>query len=219
METIKLFSARVCPFAHRSRLALAEKGIPFELVEIDLHNKPSWYKEINPAEAVPALQQGNFLLQESLVINEYIEELANAPSLLPVTPQQRAEARLWISHAESHVVPLFYRLLKAQEEDKRKAASDAMLSVLTTLDDELHRRKAEGPYWFGEQVGLTDVAIYPWFERWPVLEHYRGLNIPDKLDSLLSWIAAMKNRDAVKGNEQPADFYICEYEDYASGKK
>ena len=162
MENIKLFSAWVCPFAHRSRLALAEKGLPFELVEIDLRNKPSWYKEINPAEAVPALQQGNFLLQESLIINECIEELTNNPSLLPATPQQRAEARLWISYADAHFVPLFYRLLKAVDEDKRKTASDAMLSVLTVLNKELHRRKEGGPYWFGEQVGLTDIAIYPW---------------------------------------------------------
>lgn len=58
METIELFSARVCPFAHRSRLALMEKHLPFTLIEIDLRNKPDWYSQLNPAGAVPTLRQG-----------------------------------------------------------------------------------------------------------------------------------------------------------------
>ena len=71
----------------------------------------------------------------------------------------------------------------------------------------------------GNQVGLTDIACYPWFERWPVLEHYRGLAIPGDLKSLLSWIETMKDREAVKKGGQPAGFYIEAYEEYASGKK
>jgi glutathione S-transferase len=168
---------------------------------------------------VPALRQGDFLLRESLIINEYIEELAHQPSLLPVTAQQRAEARLWIDFASSRLVPAFYRLLKAQKEDDRTAAREDLLAGLTILNGELSGRRERGPYWFGKQVGLTDLACYPWFERWPVLEHYRGLAIPGELKSLLSWIAAMKDRDAVKQGGEPADFYIEAYEDYASGKK
>jgi glutathione S-transferase len=218
METIELFSARVCPFAHRSRLALLEKGLPFELVEIDLRDKPSWYKEINPAGTVPALRQGSFTLRESLVINEYVEELAAEPSLLPATPRQRAEARLWISFADSRFVPQFYRLLKSQNENERAAAREELSSVLATLDGELHRRQGNGAYWFGRTVGLADIALYPWFERWPVLEHYRGLGISRERKALLGWIAAMQERDAVKRGGQPADFYIREYEHYARGE-
>ena len=219
MKTIELFSARVCPFAHRCRLALMEKGLPFELVEIDLKNKPDWYQRVNPAETVPALRQGDFLLRESLIINEYIEELAHQPSLLPATAQKRAEARLWIDYASTRLVPVFYRLLKAQMENDRAAAREELLAVLATLDAELSRRRDHGPYWFGKQVGLTDIACYPWFERWPVLEHYRGLAIPGDLKSLLSWIETMKDREAVKKGGQPAGFYIEAYEEYASGKK
>ena len=58
MENIELFSARVCPFAHRSRLALMEKNLPFTLIDIDLRNKPDWYSQVNPAGTVPALRQG-----------------------------------------------------------------------------------------------------------------------------------------------------------------
>lgn len=219
MELIELFSARVCPFAHRSRLALMEKGIPFRLVEIDLRNKPSWYQEVSPAGAVPALRQGGFLLQESLVINEYVDELAPQPPLLPPSAQLRARARLWIDFSASRFVPLFYRLLKAQTEKERDGLRDDLQRVLALLDKELVRRKGEGPYWFGWQVGLVDIAFYPWFERWPVLEHYRQFPIPREFESLLGWIAAMQGRDAVQLGGEPAGFYIGEYEDYASGRK
>ena len=219
MENIELFSARVCPFAHRSRLALMEKNLPFTLINIDLRNKPDWYSQVNPAGTVPALRQGDFLLHESLVVNEYVNECCAEPPLLPTTVQQRAEARLWIDYAGSSFVPLFYRLLKAQQEEEQGRVAGEMCRVLTVLDGELLRRKGEGPYWFGWQVGLTDIAFYPWFERWAVLEHYRGLGIPDHLHCLLGWIETMQGRDAVMLGSESAEYYIAEYADYAAGKK
>lgn len=219
MENIELFSARVCPFAHRSRLALMEKNLPFTLIDIDLCNKPDWYLKINPAGAVPALRQGDFLLRESLIINEYINECCAEPPLLPATVQQRAEARLWIDYAGSSFVPLFYRLLKAQQEEEQGTVAAELCRVLEVLDGDLQRRKGQGPYWFGWQVGLTDIAFYPWFERWAVLEHYRGMRIPEHLDALLCWIETMQGRDAVGLGGESADYYIVEYADYAAGRK
>ncbi len=216
METIELFSARVCPFAHRSRLALMEKNLPFELIEIDLNDKPAWYAEVHPGGAVPALRQGDFLLRESLIINEYVNELANEPALLPASVRQRAEARLWIDVASSHLIPPFYRLLKARKEEEINAARNTLLEGLTFLDAELGRRSALGPYWFGRDISLTDIAIYPWFERWGVLVHYRGLAIPAELKSLHGWIATMQRRQSVLDGGQSDAFYIKGYAKYAS---
>ena len=58
-ESIQIYSATVCPYAHRSRLALLEKGIPFELIEIDLQNKPDNFTDISPYGKVPALKYGD----------------------------------------------------------------------------------------------------------------------------------------------------------------
>lgn len=218
MEPIELFSARVCPFAHRCRLALLEKGLPFDVVEIDLHDKPAWYRNIHPGGAVPALRQGDFVLRESSIINEYIEELAPVPVLLPETPRLRALARLWIAFADTDFVPLFYRLLKARDADGQREAQDKLVTVLRTIDEELSRRRQEGPYWSGCRVGLADIAFYPWFERWPVLEHYRGLALPGELKALSGWIETMRQRDAVIIAGMPAAFYIAGYQDYARGK-
>lgn len=219
MEKIELFSARVCPFAHRSRLALMEKNLPFTLIEIDLHNKPDWYSQVNPVGAVPALRQGDFMLRESLIINEYINECSAEPALLPATAQQRAAARLWIDYAGTNFVPLFYRLLKAQQAEEQGVVAGELCKVLAVLDETLKRSKGEGPYWFGWQVSLTDIAFYPWFERWAVLEHYRGFRIPEHLNALLNWIDAMQERDAVRLGSEPSAYYIDQYADYAAGKK
>lgn len=219
MENMELFSARVCPFAQRSRLALMEKNLPFTLIDIDLRNKPDWYLQLNPAGTVPSLRQGEFLLRESLIINEYVDECSADPPLLPAGVQQRAEARLWIAYFDSSFVPLFYRLLKAQEEAKQRSLAAEMCQVLTVLDGELKRRKEQGYYWFGWRVGLVDIALYPWFERWPVLEHYRGLQIPKQLCSLLGWIDMMQQRDAVRLGGEPSAYYIAQYADYAAGER
>lgn len=146
MKNIELFSARVCPFAHRSRLALMEKNLPFTLIDIDLRNKPDWFLKANPTGAVPALRQEDFLLNESLVINEYVNECCVEPPLLPKTVQQRAEARLWINYASSSFVPMFYRLLKSQNEEKRRVFAAEMCKVLEIINSELQRRKEQGSY-------------------------------------------------------------------------
>lgn len=59
MAEIEIYSAVLCPFAHRSRLTLQEKGIPFKLIEIDLQNKPANFKEISPYGKVPVLKHGD----------------------------------------------------------------------------------------------------------------------------------------------------------------
>ena len=57
MSQIKLFSARACPFAHRTRLVLTHKQLPFELVEIDLKNKPAWFDAtVSGYGKVPAVE-------------------------------------------------------------------------------------------------------------------------------------------------------------------
>lgn len=217
MEDIKLYSSRICPFAHRSRLALAEKHLAYVLVEIDLRNKPTWYKEINPLEAVPALVHGEFIVTESLVINEYIDELSKAPSLLPKTPQGRALVRRCIVSADATFVPSFYRLLKAQSDEDQAKAGARMLDAMCQINEDLVM--SSGPYLAGADLTLADIAIYPWFERWQVLEHYRGLEIPEAMTALLEWIENMQERESVKSNKADLDFYIAGYVDYASGKK
>jgi glutathione S-transferase len=71
---ITLYDADRCPYCARTRIALAEKGVEYETVEIDLDDRPSWIYEKNPLGRVPVLEDDAFVLAESAVINEYLEE-------------------------------------------------------------------------------------------------------------------------------------------------
>jgi glutathione S-transferase len=106
---LTLYDAERCPYAGRVRITLAEKGIPYETVAIDLDDRPGWLYEKNPAGRVPVLEEdGGFVLPESAVIMEYLEERFPEPSLLPADAAERALARLLVERpavaAESSVV-------------------------------------------------------------------------------------------------------------------
>jgi glutathione S-transferase len=94
-ETLKLISHKLCPYVQRAVIALKEKGVPFERIDIDLDNKPDWFLKISPLGKVPVLQVGDKAVFESAVILEYLEETLPNP-LHPKNPLTRAEHRAWI---------------------------------------------------------------------------------------------------------------------------
>ena len=66
VHAIELFSARVCPYAHRTRLVLSEKGLDCALTEIDFKNKPQRFLEISRYGKVPARSVSNPQLVKEL---------------------------------------------------------------------------------------------------------------------------------------------------------
>ena len=93
---ITLYDAARCPYCARVRIALAEKGIEYETVEVDLDDRPAWIYEKNRKGRVPVLEEDTFLLPESAVINEYLEERYPDPPLWPADAAERSLARLLV---------------------------------------------------------------------------------------------------------------------------
>ena len=69
-----LYSGTTCPFSHRCRFVLFEKGMDFEIRDVDLFNKPEDISVMNPYGQVPILVERDLILYESNIINEYIDE-------------------------------------------------------------------------------------------------------------------------------------------------
>jgi glutathione S-transferase len=217
MSDIKIYSARVCPYAQRSRMVLETKGLAFELIEIDLQNKPDWFLEISPYGKVPVLQYGDEKVWESAVINEYIEEVFPEPALMPATPLHRAQVRIWIDFANTKFTPAFYKLLLAQETLEQQEWAEELHKHLIFIEQEgLQKLSANGPYWLGNFLSLLDFSYYPWFERWAALEHYRSIKIPAECSRLLQWIEVMKSQPAVQKTLHPPAFHIEQYAKYAN---
>ena len=161
MTKLELVTAEVCPFAQRSHMTLLEKNLEFELREVDLENKPSWFETISPYSKVPVLCHGNSQVYESTIINEYLEESFPERRLLPDDPSKRANARFWIDFDNTKFVPVFYKLLLAQESSLQKILVAQMTERLVFLDQEGFSSASKGPYWFGQNYPLSICLFIP----------------------------------------------------------
>jgi glutathione S-transferase len=185
---ITLYNAARCPYAARARIVLAEKGLEFDVVEIDLSDRPDWLYEKNPTGRVPVIEEDDWVLPESAVIMEYLEERYPAPALLPPDPADRAAVRLLIFRDDDLTGP-YYALRR--EEDGAEERFDA---VLARFDSAL----AERPYLGGAEYGLADIAYVPWFLR---ARDMLGVDL-DRFPSIADWLARLEARPAIAAETQ-----------------
>lgn len=206
LSMLKLYTSIVCPFAHRSRLAAAAKQAACERVEISLNPMPDWYKQFCPTASVPLLETEHGLIWESLIINEYLNETLPGAALWPADAYLKARGKIAIETAGSQFVGVFYRLLKGDLEATRENLEPVLQALETSM-------VGDGPFWLGAEPSLTDIAIYPWFERWSALEHYRSLplNLSGRLQT---WFDTFSALDWVKAEVGPKQLYIDGYSRY-----
>lgn len=215
MQTLQLYSADVCPFAYRVRLALDEKQIPHEKISVDLENIPDWYYEISPTGRAPLLKRGDAVIWESNVINEFLEDSYRERPLLPEDPVARAHARIWIQYCNSDFQPAFCGLVFELDKSKHEEIREALRKSLAVIDDALAQHA--GPYWLGKEVSLIDLTYYPFFEQADVLAAYREFTMPVHHENINRWIAAMQARESVQINRRDTGFYISAYRPYMDG--
>lgn len=217
MTTIQLYSAKACPYAHRTRLVFLEKNIPFELIEIDLQNKPEWFSQISRYGKVPAIKHGDAEIYESAIINEYLNEVFPEPPLLPSDPGQRAIARIWIDYANTRFTSAFGKLLRGKDEAEQQQGRQDLIEALLYIESEAFGQlSGEGTYWLGEQLTLVDLTFYPWFERFPTLESLRQFTLPTEATRLQQWWTALRDRPSVQSIENPVSFYLERYARFAT---
>jgi RNA polymerase-associated protein len=168
-----LYSGTTCPFSQRCRFVLFEKGMDFEIRDVDLFNKPEDVSVMNPYGQVPILVERDLILYESNIINEYIDERFPHPQLMPGDPVARARVRLFLFNFEKelfvHVSTLESRQTKSNEKALEKART-AIRDRLTQLAPVFLKNK----YMLGDEFSMLDVAIAPLLWR---LDHY-GIELP-----------------------------------------
>ena len=123
---LKLISHKLCPYVQRAVIALTEKGVPFERIDIDLANKPDWFLKVSPLGKTPVLLVGDHAIFESAVILEYLEETQANP-LHPADALRRAEHRACIEFG-SAVLNDIAGLYSAPDEAAFKAKAAAARS-------------------------------------------------------------------------------------------
>ncbi|MFC3340587.1 glutathione S-transferase N-terminal domain-containing protein [Paracandidimonas soli] len=169
---MQLYSGTTCPFSQRCRFVLFEKGMDFEIRDIDLYNKPEDISVMNPYGQVPILVERDLVLYESNIINEYIDERFPHPQLMPADPIMRARTRLFLYNFEKELFVHVSTLENRNETDPaaQEAARQHIRDRLSMLAPILLKNK----YMLGEEFSMLDVAIAPLLWR---LDHY-GIELP-----------------------------------------
>lgn len=186
-SVMTLFSSPVDPYCHRARIVLAEKGITFEVTNVEPGNLPEDLLDLNPYHSVPTLVDRELVLYNSQVIIEYLDERFPHPPLMPVDPVSRAKTRLalhridqdWYSQVDELESGDSKRIAKA-----RKILRDSLASSAEVF--------AFKPYFLSDEFTLVDCAIAPVLWR---LKQY-GIDLPAQSKSIQKYADRVFSRDA-----------------------
>ena len=180
---LTLYDAARCPYCARVRILLAEKDIGYEAIEIDLSDRPAWIYEKNDTGRVPVLEEDGWVLPESAVIMEFLEERYPEPPLLAADPADRSLARLRIFRQDDLTKP--YYALRRQED----GAAERLAAQLARVDAWLEAR----PWLGGGTYGLADIAYVPWILR---ARDMLGVEL-GPFPALGDWLARLEQRPAI----------------------
>lgn len=181
---MRLYSGTTCPYSHRCRIVLYEKGMDFEVIDVDMMNRAEDIAVINPYNKVPVLVERDLILYEANIINEYIDERFPHPQLMPPDPVMRGRARLFLHRFEQEL----YSQVDILEQGGKNAdkARAVIRDNLTQLAQILTKQK----FLLGDEFSMLDVAIAPLLWR---LERY-GIQMGKEAAPLMKYAERLFSR-------------------------
>jgi glutathione S-transferase len=193
---LKLISHKLCPYVQRAVIALTEKGVAFERIDIELANKPDWFLAISPLGKTPVLQVGDIAIFESAVILEYLEETQPKP-LHPADALARAEHRGWIEFG-SAVLNDIAGFYAAPDEATFRAKTLQLEQRFARLE-----ARVVAPWFDGENFSLVDAVFGPVFRYFDVFDAIADFGILSEKPKLARWRKALVARPSVRAAVSP----------------
>lgn len=200
-----LYGADYSVYVRIARLALIEKGVDHDRVEVDVFAEggpPPWYLALHPFGRIPALVHGDFHLYETAAICRYVDEAFDGPALQPASAPARARMTQIIAMLDAYAYrPMVWdvgveRIERQTPDEARIAAglerADAVLEALTAL-------KSAGPFLLGEQLTLADLHAAPIIAYFARAEEGRALLA--RHGAISVWMAGMASRDSYRQTE------------------
>ena len=191
-----LYSGTTDPYSHRCRIVLFEKGMDFQVIDVDVFNKPEDLAVMNPYNKVPVLVERDLILYEANIINEYIDERFPHPQLMPADPVMRARARLFLSRFEQEL----FCHIEGLESGVSKTAEKARLAVRENLS-QISPVFSKQKFMLGDEFSMLDVAIAPLLWR---LDHY-GIQLDKEAAPLMKYAERLFSRPAYSEAMTPSE--------------
>ena len=194
---LKLISHKLCPYVQRAVIALTEKAVAFERIDVDLAKKPEWFLAISPLGKTPVLQVGEVPIFESAVILEYLEE-TQPPQLHPADALSRADHRAWIEFGSAVLNDIagFYAAAD-------KVNFEAKTSQLEQRFARLESRVTAGPWFDGQHFSLVDAVYGPIFRYFDMFDEIADFGILARKPKLSRWRHALAARPSVRAAVSP----------------
>ena len=175
---LRLYSHPFSTYARRVRIALNEKFIPHEIVDVDMaaraHRAPDYLK-LNPYGRIPTIVDDGFVLHESSAILMYLEDQHPEPALIPAGPRARAEVDMHLRlcdlefarHAGTIIFP---KRFLPEAKWNHAAMAEASVQISRHLEILSHRLHApDCDYLVHDIYSLADIAYIPFLEFLPLM--------------------------------------------------
>lgn len=197
MKKLTLISHVLCPYVQRAVIALKEKEVDFERIDIDLAHKPDWFLAISPLGKVPVLKVGDDVIFESAVIAEFLEDTVE-PALHPADAVKRADHRAWIEFAAVLLSDIweFYTATNAEAFERKRGE-------LTQRFERLESRIKADPWFDGETFHLVDAAYGPVFRYFDVFDAIEDFGILTGKPKIARWREVLRERPSVASAVKP----------------
>jgi glutathione S-transferase len=201
---IKLYDFLPCPFGQKIRIILAEKGLSYELVQIDFtegeQRKPDFLR-LNPFGRVPVLIDEDTTIYDSTIIAEYLEDEYPEPPLLPAIGASalRARARTWEDFADTSFTPQVGQLMGEMgkpESDRDPARLQRIHRLIERALDFLNH-ELQGQEYLAQQFSIADIGFVP---RLVVLKDL-GLDPGQNRANVEAWLNRMIDRPSIQSLE------------------
>jgi glutathione S-transferase len=201
---IKLYTFPPSTNSRKVRIALLEKGLEFERINVDLskrEQKNPEYLRIHPFGQLPALDDEGFIVYDSTVINEYLEDEYPYPALLPKESEGRARARLLEDFRDTHFNPYFVQIIiemRKAEGERDSARIDSAKAEITKAFARIEKELQGKDYLVGT-FSLADAAFMSNFD---LLDRF-GIAVDGaKFPATVAWIARLKARPSYAASAQ-----------------
>lgn len=194
-----LYSRNKDPYSHRVRIVLAEKGVTFDVIDVDTSPQATeTISELNPYGQTPVLIDRDLVLFNSEIIMEYLDERFPHPPLMPVYPVAKGRSRLMIYRINRDWYSLMNIILNEEtsEADKKNARvelRDSLVGVTPVF--------SELPFFMSEEFSLVDCCLIPLLWRLPVLE----IELPKQAKPILEYAKRMFDRESVQAGLTDAE--------------
>ncbi|XP_066997064.1 pyrimidodiazepine synthase [Anabrus simplex] len=216
---LRLYSMRFCPYAQRVHLVLDAKKIPYDVVNINLTEKPEWLVEKSPLGKVPVIElEDHGTLYESLVICDFLDEKYPERPLHYKDPFKKAKDKIAIEFFNKVISAMYKVHYHSSSSSLSEEHLEEFFGALEYYERELVQRGK--PFFGGTRPGMLDYMIWPWCERSDMLKVLGGEQFvlpKERFTRLMEWRNAMRDDEAVLGSYLEPQYHAKYFQSRRAG--